>query len=252
MSKQLPKRIFLVALVCLAPIFMAGPLTWVRNAGDRMWGTLAIDVPAATGIAVKLGQGDSIEFAPSRGIRYSTLGGSAALEMQGTPFITEPYGVKFANSVALTSFPACSATYEGTVMWDSTNELLRYCNGTAWHGTGHDVFHFAYYYDAKTVVDRQAQNRTDLSFIATNTSARITCTAQTTGVGAGNVTVAILKNGVSQYSYTLPCVATVNTDYPGVTTGIATFPADYLGISVVGSTCTTPPTLMCNLEVRGV
>lgn len=257
MDRRLPSRLPLLLLVVLAPLLVAGPLVFVRNSGDRMWGALTIDPPSNTD-ALIIRQDDFLTWQSSAGVnvgrmRNGTMNGSRTIE-------NADYWVGAAfrsTGAAAASLPTCNSGSAGLYEWDTTNSRGRLCDGSIWQFLTTSAtsaarpawFYMAHWYNSKTVA-RTANLKTDHVF-SSSSSGRLACSTMVVGVGAGNVSVAVRKNGATHGSaYTWPCTTAVGSSSGGAISALTTTTGDEIGIYVDPTACSTFPELMCNLELR--
>lgn len=256
MRDRLPRRLPLLLLVLLAPLLAAGPIMFVRNSGDRMWGALTINAPGNAD-ALVLAQDDFLAWLnPTTGavaarVRNGSVGGSRSVE-NGDWYTGLAYR---ATGIAAASLPT-GATVAGGVTLDTTNSAFRATvDGTTWRylvtsgsvSGGRQSLYSSHFYNSKTVATESA-TETSLTFTASSTP-RVQCTPVLVGVGAGNAVVSVRKNGSTQFSVNVACTTAVGTNVSSTGTGFAIAAGDDIGLRVDGTACSTFPELMCHLEV---
>jgi hypothetical protein len=161
----------------------------------------------------------------------------------------------FESSVAFASFPT-AASSSGRLIYDSTNAVWRYSNGTVWAPLEVGVVEYLSVYVPANVVTNNPVNQwawaAPTATPAQNTTVTLeSVTVLTTGVGAGNITYTIYNataGAATTATVTIGCTTAVGTVTAGSADNTLISGARTMQVRVTASACATNPVV--NLTAR--
>lgn len=188
-------------------------------------------------------------------LNYVNVGGSGIWGNTGT-YLNSDNG--YSAPLALASFPTCNGTTLGRLLYDNTNSVWRFCDGSFWQAfaTSDTASWTAYFPGLSTLLNlpfARYQHAGTTLVQGTSTVVIDNGVALVTGVGAGNAVFTIYDitaASLTSATLTVACTASVGSVTAGSGTYTLTAPggAHTYEMRLTSNGCTTLPQL--NVTVR--
>lgn len=169
---------------------------------------------------------------------------TVSLSIYSTSKIYAQYGLGSGATgagTALASFPTCDGSATGRLLFDSTNAVWRFCDGSTWGQVGEESWN-AFEPGTISATAFVGAYRAKRS----HSTARMFCAARTAGVGAGNLTLYIW-DGSNRCSVTVACTGQLHEITSGTSCTITAGNVYYVTTDVSGCAGTPPAVSMCNV-----